>query len=289
MDDSHHQPFIVIFCLQKFMLLRENQEVFFENPLDLAYSHLSLHQKSQQIEQIASWMILMKKQRQQAFAQRTPDNEKQSNSAVQLAHPELELRRLDELGEPVVDLTRSRKIRHFCTRTLGSKNHPHLLNENGSLTWQAFVLSTSHPLSSLRKRSNTNHETSQIHRWGARPSSGRHHHYHPCAGIAFSLFEHSSLSLAKLALIEARNLLHNALASLQNGCSTNFCKTKKSMDQKSCIGSQRFSNSLCTNGLQNSLFSGCLRSALVSGSNHLWWIAIARLTYNLRRMLMSTQ
>lgn len=46
-------------------------------------------------------MILMKKQRQQAFAQRTPDNEKQSNSAVQLAHPELELRRLDELGEPV--------------------------------------------------------------------------------------------------------------------------------------------------------------------------------------------
>lgn len=45
----------------------------------------------------------MKKQRQQAFAQRTPDNEKQSNSAVQLAHPELELRRLDELGEPVTE------------------------------------------------------------------------------------------------------------------------------------------------------------------------------------------
>lgn len=137
MDDSHHQPFIVIFCLQKFMLLRENQEVFFENPSDLAYSHLSLHQKSQQIEQIASWMILMKKQRQQAFAQRTPDNEKQSNSAVQLAHPELELRRLDELGEPV---TKKKKAWTWLgLERLDISAHIHSVQKTILTSWMKMV------------------------------------------------------------------------------------------------------------------------------------------------------
>ena len=84
-------------------------------------------------------------------------------------------------------------------------------------TWQALLV---HLYFSPLK------STSQVHRRGARPRSRRHHHYHPCAGTAFSLFEHSSLSLAKLALMEAWNLPHNALASFRSGCSTNFCKTK---------------------------------------------------------------